>query len=157
MVSPGRAASMAAWIDSPGLTTWALDPPAQALPAGRLTSKLNSNAMVIFVQRRIRITYQMVGRTGSVAARFDNSKAVIPPPAADASRSQGTSAWQPPRRCQAFGAIRRKAGALTLSGHCSGTRSQMLPNWLEDPLTLGAMPLGPEQVPAWPVRRVQYR
>jgi hypothetical protein len=35
--------------------------------------------MVIFVQRRIRITYQMVGRTGSVAARFDNSKAVIPP------------------------------------------------------------------------------
>ena len=71
---------MAAWIDSPGLTTWVLDPPAQALPAGRLTSKLNSIAMVIVVQRRIHITYQMVRRTGSVAARFDNSKTVIPPP-----------------------------------------------------------------------------
>jgi hypothetical protein len=111
---------MAAWIDSPGLTTWVLDPPAQALPAGRLTSKLNSNAMVIFVQRRIRITYQMVGRTGSVAARFDNSKAVIPPPGSRclpvtrhvslAATSTMSSVWGDPsksRRSDPIGALLR--------------------------------------------------
>jgi hypothetical protein len=46
---------MAAWIDSPGLTTWVLEPPAQALPAGRPTSRLRSIATVILVQRRMGI------------------------------------------------------------------------------------------------------